>query len=515
MNIIDQKLPKTAYVFGALLSSLEIIGILPIFLIISEIGQQKYYIYYESLNFNLKYEIALYWTAIIFIISSMYIQYLSNKYLCNKCWDLYPKLVTELSLHLINSNIDLTNNQKYVKILITESQQYVFSVIFSKLIIFSRLVLIICAIIIFIWIAPLYTAYLLLFLVLLGGIVLPIFIKVQKQIGINREKSYRKLFESVGDIIGLRDEIFLGYNSKELMGRMFENSKKFALSSSRNAYNPQSLRVILEAVLMFGALAIAYIITSHRIPITALDHEIMLGFLVLKLLPALQAALKAVGELKSGHRSQSVLENYITKCLNSNVENIININTELKNNFEVNCELPNRHITKSFNILNKKFNVIIGKSGLGKTTVLKSIAGLSNQVVGNIMVNKVKYEFPIKWLNGFISYVPQRPHYYYSNEEYNKLSQINIIDGLFKTLKNPVEGVSGGENQRYSLARAIEANPRLLIIDEPTSALDDENFFIVMDAIHKAIKNGITVLAVSHDERLITYSDNVINFDVI
>jgi putative ABC transport system ATP-binding protein len=74
--------------------------------------------------------------------------------------------------------------------------------------------------------------------------------------------------------------------------------------------------------------------------------------------------------------------------------------------------------------------------------------------------------------------------------------------------------LSGGEKQRVAIARALVKHPQLLFADEPTSALDAANGQIVIDTLRRiAHEHGTTVLCVSHDPRLVTHADRVLEME--
>ena len=74
--------------------------------------------------------------------------------------------------------------------------------------------------------------------------------------------------------------------------------------------------------------------------------------------------------------------------------------------------------------------------------------------------------------------------------------------------------LSGGEKQRVAIARALAKRPELLFADEPTSALDAANGQIVIDTLRRiAHEHATTVLCVSHDPRLVTYADRVLEME--
>lgn len=76
------------------------------------------------------------------------------------------------------------------------------------------------------------------------------------------------------------------------------------------------------------------------------------------------------------------------------------------------------------------------------------------------------------------------------------------------------QALSGGEKQRTAIARAIVKRPSLIFADEPTSSLDRENGQRAIDILHRFARvQGATVLAVTHDPRLLTHADRVIRLD--
>ena len=70
--------------------------------------------------------------------------------------------------------------------------------------------------------------------------------------------------------------------------------------------------------------------------------------------------------------------------------------------------------------------------------------------------------------------------------------------------------LSGGEQQRVSIARALANNPKVIIADEPTGNLDEENEKIIFDILKKLSQRGVCVIVVSHDENVLKYADEVL-----
>ena len=110
-----------------------------------------------------------------------------------------------------------------------------------------------------------------------------------------------------------------------------------------------------------------------------------------------------------------------------------------------------------------------------------------------------------------------------TNIDDNKI--LNIIDKvkLDNFLKNQKNGlntfigdrgsnISGGEKQRFAIARALFKDAELLIFDEPTSALDQDNALAIMELI-KSLKKDKTIIIISHNKNLINFADKIFSLD--
>ena len=90
---------------------------------------------------------------------------------------------------------------------------------------------------------------------------------------------------------------------------------------------------------------------------------------------------------------------------------------------------------------------------------------------------------------------------------------LDEVDLRERSHLRPAE-LSGGEKQRVAIARALVKNPALIFADEPTSALDTTNGQIVIDLLKRiATEHGATVLGVTHDPRLLSHADRVIQLE--
>ena len=189
-------------------------------------------------------------------------------------------------------------------------------------------------------------------------------------------------------------------------------------------------------------------------------------------------------------------------------------------------------IFKNVNFELKKGDVIsiVGKSGCGKSTMLKCINKLEEINSGEIMFNGVNInEIPLTVLRQKIGIVFQEYNLFdhltvienltlalikikkYSLNRSLKLARdvLKKIDLLDKQDKYPDE-LSGGQKQRVAIARTLLMKPEIILLDEPTSALDKEMKESVLNLIKEMIKEDMTLIIVSHEENFVENVSNKI-----
>ena len=185
----------------------------------------------------------------------------------------------------------------------------------------------------------------------------------------------------------------------------------------------------------------------------------------------------------------------------------------------------------SFDIQNKDFVVILGASGSGKSTLLNVVSGLERADNGSVVydnsdITKLTDNELTSFRKDNIGFVFQQ-YYLLSNmnvdrnvkmcadlagnHDYKKI--IEAVGLKDKAKKYPSE-LSGGEQQRVSLARALAKKPKVLFLDEPTGALDEETGRAVLDYISKLQKEyGFTVIMVTHNENIAEMAETVIKMN--
>ncbi|MEE3333835.1 MAG: ABC transporter ATP-binding protein [Ruminococcus sp.] len=183
----------------------------------------------------------------------------------------------------------------------------------------------------------------------------------------------------------------------------------------------------------------------------------------------------------------------------------------------------------SFTLDEGKFVVILGPSGAGKSTLLNLLGGLDSPTSGTITVNGrdisslsdnelADYRAAtVGFVFQFYNLIPTLTVY----ENVELVSQIapNALDakqmiaevGLTDHLHNFPAELSGGEQQRISIARALAKNPKILLCDEPTGALDSETGVVVLRLLLNMAKNyGKTIVIVTHNQSIAKMADTVI-----
>ncbi len=184
----------------------------------------------------------------------------------------------------------------------------------------------------------------------------------------------------------------------------------------------------------------------------------------------------------------------------------------------------------NFSIEKGEFVIILGPSGAGKTTVLNILGGMDTCDEGQIIIDNVDIsKFNNKQLTTYRRYDVGFVFQFYNlvqnltaKENVELATQIceNALDvdetlelvGLSHRKDNFPSQLSGGEQQRVSIARAIAKNPKLLLCDEPTGALDYKTGKQILKTLQDTCKKtGTTVIVITHNSALAPIADRVIH----
>ena len=184
----------------------------------------------------------------------------------------------------------------------------------------------------------------------------------------------------------------------------------------------------------------------------------------------------------------------------------------------------------SFTIEKGEFVVILGQSGAGKSTVLNMLGGMDTPTSGKVIVDgaevssmkdKKLSEYraeKIGFIFQFYNLIPSLTAY--ENVALTKsivkdaLEPLEMLDrvGLKDHAKKFPSQMSGGEQQRVSIARALAKKPKLLLCDEPTGALDYNTGKTILKLLQtKCQEDGMTVVLITHNSAITPMANRVIN----
>ncbi len=184
----------------------------------------------------------------------------------------------------------------------------------------------------------------------------------------------------------------------------------------------------------------------------------------------------------------------------------------------------------SFSVEKGEFCVIVGASGSGKTTALNILGGMDNATSGDVIVdgevitsmnNKKLTEFrrhDVGFVFQFYNLVPNLTALenvelatQMSKEALDPATVLQSV-GLGDRLDNFPSQLSGGEQQRVSIARALAKNPKILLCDEPTGALDYKTGVTILKLLQEASrKEGMTVIVITHNLAIAPMADRIIS----
>lgn len=176
-----------------------------------------------------------------------------------------------------------------------------------------------------------------------------------------------------------------------------------------------------------------------------------------------------------------------------------------------------------------KFIVVLGQSGAGKSTLLNMIGGLDSPTEGEIIVDGK--DISKLGRDGLAEYRAETVGFVF--QSYNLIPTLTVKEnvalvkeivkdpldaekildevGLLDHLNNFPSELSGGEQQRVSIARALAKNPKILLCDEPTGALDSETGVTVLKLLlNMAREHGKTIIIVTHNQNIAKMADVVI-----
>lgn len=188
----------------------------------------------------------------------------------------------------------------------------------------------------------------------------------------------------------------------------------------------------------------------------------------------------------------------------------------------------------SLNIQKGSITSIVGSSGSGKSTLLHILGGLDKPDSGTVFwgknnISAMNSDQLAEFRNKNIGFVFQFHHLLpeftalenvcmpalIGGESIEKASKraINLLErfGVSERKSHRPTQLSGGEQQRVSMARALMNKPSIILADEPTGNLDDRNTLLILDMLYELRdKDGVTVLLITHEKAIAKRSDIIL-----
>ena len=199
---------------------------------------------------------------------------------------------------------------------------------------------------------------------------------------------------------------------------------------------------------------------------------------------------------------------------------------------QVNFQYTNTPILKNLTLelLSHKWTVILGESGVGKSTILKLIEKFYTEYEGKIIVDDISLkDIDSHDLRNQVAYLSQSPSLFpgsirsnliVNNDKmaddvlWNALETVNLKDyvlslddALDTDIYEAGKIMSTGQKQRLCIARALLRNVEIYLLDEITSNVDRENTQLILSYFKELSKDGKTIISVTHDREYITFAD--------
>lgn len=341
------------------------------------------------------------------------------------------------------------------------------------------------------------------------------------------------------ELVKLMKESYLSFKEiylYNLQAYFVSNFKKMsdllASGISKNIFYGNIPRILIES------LFIIFILVSLSLMLNYKTSELVVifgtfGFAALRLIPSLSKVFVSISSIKFGSSSCEVLDELLSLKKKNDLR-ISPLYAEYTDSLilsDISHKYDDKLILNNVNlsINSKDFVAIIGDSGSGKTTLLNIMLGLINPQTGSVTSNDYSISNSPNLWRSTIGYVPQSINLIDENIYKNialgiedslinkkkidsildRLSIINLTkksDGKELLLGENSQNISGGQNQRIGIAKALYRDPKILILDEFTSALDNENQEKILNTIKKL---DVTVIMATHRLNSLTYCNKV------
>ena len=538
-----EKLKVLLIIILILTTSFLEIGILlfiqPLLELFLNLKSLSYNLKFLSFNFNFSNTLLIVLFIGIFLLRNIFYAITSlfkNKFIKN----LHISISNKIFSTYLNKNYIFflkNNSSKLTSNIVNEINQFCYNVVDSFLVFLTEIFLILAIIIFLFSKFFIFSSILLLFCFLLFFLSIYIYRKKLKIIG--SEKSIadqkkmddlQKSFYAIQSIKldGIEDFFIKKFNTN--------NSISVKLLSFLNTFN--DLHKPLWEILILMSFSITIYIGYNFFQFFRADLVLILGTFTVaffRFLPSLNRLFNCFNSFKFYSPSIDLIYEEFSQYNNSVIQK-----KETINNFKFSNQIELRDISffyddknlkvldnVNFTIKHNSITFIKGESGSGKSTLLNIICGLLEPKTGEVLVDNKNISSFLKLYQTKIGYVPQKT--LLSDDsilenivfgQHNKNIDLNLVqevinksrlnklidklpDGVNTIIGERGSFLSGGEQQRIGIARALYKKPEILILDEATSALDQSTESLLLKEILE-LQEFITIIMVSHKNLEIT-----------
>ena len=355
----------------------------------------------------------------------------------------------------------------------------------------------------------------------------------KKNIVVNNERSHKYLFDALKGYV--EGNI---YQRNDFFHRRFIIARQLF---SKHLFDSLSIQTmpnrIIETFAVLGLFIL--IVIAKWSGVKDNSTLIMIGAFMAaayKIIPGIVKIINAAGQMKAYEFSIPDLKASKKEKDEFHQNNVAPIEEiQLRN---LSFQYDDLHVLDDFSLSIKKgdFIGITGKSGKGKTTILNLLLGFLKPSDGEILIN----DLPVSpgrirdfWPQ--VSYVRQQSFFIHDTvvrnimlqeENYDKEKlecALNISglkdfidqssEGLDKVITENGKNISGGQQQRIAIARALYKNANFILLDEPFNELDETSTILLMQHFKEMTATGKTVIMITHDSKCLSYCSNVISLD--
>jgi ABC-type bacteriocin/lantibiotic exporter with double-glycine peptidase domain len=381
--------------------------------------------------------------------------------------------------------------------------------------------------------------FLLLLLVLLPPVILVFYIIKKRlthakiQIRTTNERSFQHLLDALKGYVEAniynRNEFFLDRFVKDR--RTFS---KYLFNSLALQSMPNRIIEIFAVLGLFILIAIAK--WSGNGDSAALITVGAFMAAAYKIIPGIVKLINVAGQIRAYDYSVNDLSEKKATSSSTRENPVVSVHSiQLKN---ICFRYNDLEVLKNFSLSLEKgdFLGITGESGKGKTTVLNILLGFLPPDDGEVVFNGENVAPPvIKKYWPAISYVRQQSFFIhdtavrnitFEEEEYDRtnlataleVSGVNQLieqfpEGLAKIITENGKNISGGQQQRIALARAVYKNADLILLDEPFNELDEDSSVTLLKHFKELAARGKMIILITHDKEGLSYCNKIISLD--